>query len=152
MKRSTVIISLLLLVVAISAFAQDSTKNYWLLGKIKGSTCPVCDNYVQEILIGAMTLEELPVACPACAAYRILSLKSVGQSYKIELGEDGGMITFAYGNPTAMISLDLLVNGYEVSLRGEGNYWKGMRGWPIFCFPSLSDWIELGFVAFPTLR
>jgi hypothetical protein len=155
MKRKTWTILCFALAVLVSTlgFAQEGSREYFLLGRMEGSSCPVCDNYVRDVIWGTMTLEALPVACHNCTAYRVVSLGARGEIYKVELGKDGGIIRFNYGDPVAYISLNLLVNGIEVPLTDTGKYWLGKRVWPLCYFPDLSSgWFSLGFAGFPLRR
>lgn len=153
LKRIVVMISCLGLCVAVSAlaFAQDSTEEYEFLGTIRGSSCPVCDNYAESSLKGQMILEALPVLCPNCAAYRVVSFTAGGEMFKLELSESGGLIHFVYGDPTVYLSMELLVNEYPVSVSGEGAYWVSETDWPVLFFTDLSTgWFTLSFVAIPS--
>lgn len=135
---------------ASSGWAQEEAfRVYRLWGKAWGSTCPACDDYVEERIRGRMLLEALPVDCATCAVYRVVRFRARGEAYDVKLAEDGGLITLVYGDPTAHVFLDLVVNGYQVSFSAQGRYRMGKDGWPLFFFPALDDWVSLGLVAVP---
>jgi hypothetical protein len=153
MKGCVLTISSVSLWITISTFAiaQDSSEEYDFWGTIRGSSCPDCDNYAESSIKGQMMLEALPVMCPNCAAYRVVSFTAEGEMFKLELSEGGGLIHFVYGDPRAYLSVELLVNDYPVSVSGEGEYWVLETGWPVLFFPDLSSgWFTLSFVAIPS--